>query len=126
MQTILTMTSYCIGNYVINNHAIGVTMAFITLALIQLLHSYNTKSNYSLFASNPFDNKTLNISFIVGLSLVLIPTLVPVIATFFGFASLSLTQWIYAILCSVMIIPFVEIQKLIENRIDKKRRNNID
>ena len=123
MQTALTMLSYCIGHYVLHDHMVGSTMAFITLALIQLFHSYNTKSSHSLFSKNPFDNKVLNISFVIGLALVLIPTLIPAIAGFFGFATLSIAQWGYAVLCSILIIPFVEIQKLIENAIDKKKEN---
>ncbi len=123
MQTILTMLSYCIGNYVINNHAVGTTMAFITLALIQLFHAYNTKSNYSLFTRNPFDNKLLNISFIVGLVLVLIPSLIPVIAGFFGLVSLSIGQWAIAVGASIFIIPLVEIQKVIENNLAKRKKN---
>jgi len=121
MQTILTMASYCIGTYVMHDHFIGSTMAFITLALIQLFHSYNTKSNHSLFSKNPFDNKLLNISFLVGLILVLIPTLIPVIAGFFGLVSLNFVQWVIAVGASIFIIPLVEIQKLIENSLAKKK-----
>ena len=128
MQTILTMTSYCIGTYALNNHQIGVTMAFITLALIQLFHSYNTKTNHSLFSKNFLDNKVLNIAFIVGIILVLLPTLIPVIANFFGCAILGIKEWIIAIVCSIMIIPFVELQKAIENliRIKKQKKQEED
>ncbi|MDR0772681.1 MAG: cation transporting ATPase C-terminal domain-containing protein [Candidatus Peribacteria bacterium] len=42
------------------------TMAFVTLCLIQLFHSYNLRSlKNSLFSSNPFSNKFLNLSFLV-------------------------------------------------------------
>ncbi|MBQ4557809.1 MAG: calcium-translocating P-type ATPase, PMCA-type [Clostridia bacterium] len=123
MQTILTMTSYCVGHYVIGDHQIGVTMAFITLALIQLFHSYNTKTNHSIFTRNFLDNKVLNLAFIVGLVLVLIPALVPVIANFFGIAAIGFTEWFIAIICSVLIIPFVEIQKAIEKLIELKKQN---
>ncbi|MBE5734886.1 MAG: calcium-translocating P-type ATPase, PMCA-type [Clostridiales bacterium] len=121
MQTILTMLSYCIGHYVMGNHEIGVTMAFITLALIQLFHSYNTKSNHSLFSRNPLDNKLLNIAFLVGIIFILIPTLIPFIAGFFGAVPLTLTQWIIAVGCSIAIIPMVEIQKIIENKKVKRK-----
>ncbi len=126
MQTALTMLSYCIGHYIMGIHEVGVTMAFITLALIQLFHAYNTKSNHSLFSKNPFDNKVLNIAFLVGIALVLIPTLIPVIAGFFGLATLSAIQWIYAVGCGILIIPMVEIQKWIENTLAKRKQNNND
>lgn len=127
IQTVLTMLSYCIGNYIMHNHEVGMTMAFITLALIQLFHSYNTKSRKSLFSSNPFDNKILNISFLVGVVLILVPTLIPFIANFFGATQLTFIQWICAIISAIMVIPCVEIEKLISNYIrnKKKQKENI-
>lgn len=112
-QTVLTLTSYCIGNYAIHSHIVGVSMAFVTLCVIQLLHAYNCKSNNSLFSKNLFDNKALNISLIIGLVLVVLPVAIPVVAKFFGLTSLNFTQWGIALLCSIAIIPLVELQKLI-------------
>jgi Ca2+-transporting ATPase len=69
LQTALTMLSFCIGGYVladgIINHSVAMSMAFLTLACIQLLHAYNSRSQtHSLFSSNPFSNKMMYLSFI--------------------------------------------------------------
>lgn len=124
-QTILTMLSFCIGGYIlpdgVMNHGVAMTMAFLTLALIQLFHAYNTKSqHHSLFASNPFKNKLLNYATLAGFALTAF-TFIPVFQSFFGTTSLNLTEFLIAVACAIAIIPVVEIQKLIENRIRKNK-----
>lgn len=118
MQTALVMLSFCLGSYVltegVNDHNIAMTMAFITLCLIQLFHAYNVRSTHSsLFSSNPLSNKYLNLSFIVGVLLILFATLIPVIQPFFGTCNIELIDWVISVLCAFAIIPMVEIQKLI-------------
>lgn len=124
-QTILTMLSFCIGGYIlpdgVMNHGVAMTMAFLTLALIQLFHAYNTKSqHHSLFASNPFKNKLLNYATLAGFALTAF-TFIPVFQSFFGTTALNLTEFLIAVACAIAIIPVVEIQKLIENRIRKNK-----
>jgi Ca2+-transporting ATPase len=124
MQTILTLTSFVIWTYVlascIENPAKAVTMAFITISLIQLFHSYNLRSQReSLFNSNPFSNKFLNLSLLAGVILISIVVLIPWVQVFFKTVSLSWNEYLIAILCAFLIIPFVEIQKMIERRVKK-------
>ncbi|MDR1944611.1 MAG: cation transporting ATPase C-terminal domain-containing protein [Candidatus Peribacteria bacterium] len=53
-------------------------MAFITISLIQLFHSYNLRSQKeSLLKSNPFSNKFLNLSLLVGIALISFVVLIP-------------------------------------------------
>ena len=124
IQTGLTLGSYSVGNY-LYGHSEGMMMAFITLSLIQLFHAYNSKSTKSLFSKNPFKNRMLNLSFVVGIILMIIPTCIPGIAQFFMNNSdvqvLSLTHWLYAMLFALAIIPLVEIQKFITNKIMKSK-----
>ena len=122
MQTALVMTSYCIGNYLFGaNHEVGMTMAFVTLCLIQLFHAYNLKSrNNSIFHKDILSNKFMNLSFVVGLVLILAVTLIPGVKDLFHVADSMLWQeWLIAIGLSLAIIPLVEIQKLIEKAIEK-------
>ena len=125
------MASFCIGNYAlsdgISNHSVAMTMAFITLCLIQLFHSYNTRSNHSIFKSNPFGNKFINFSFLAGLALTLVVVLVPFLQTFFGTTNLTLIEWAISVGCAILIIPLVEIQKLFTYLITKrKNKKNIE
>ncbi len=126
MQTALVMLSFSIGSYVLGhgvaNHNVAVTMAFISLCFIQLFHSFNLKSqSHTIFRKSIFDNKWLNLSFIAGAVLILPITLIPALQGVFGTASLTIGEWAIALGCGVAIIPFVEIQKLIENAIEKRK-----
>lgn len=125
-QTALTMLSFCIGGYIlpdgVMNHGVAMTMAFLTLALIQLFHAYNTRSQrHSLFASNPFKNNVLNYATLIGFGLTAV-TFIPTFQAFFGTVTLSLTEFLIAVGCAFAIIPIVEIQKLIEYHVRKNKK----
>lgn len=127
MQTGLVMLSFCLGHYVLDasNEYVGMTMAFISLCMIQLFHSYNLKrQGNSIVHKDIFDNKWLNISFLVGAGLILLITLIPVFHGIFDIASLNAAEWFIALGCAFAIIPLVEIQKLIENIIEKYKKHN--
>ncbi|MEG1509809.1 MAG: calcium-translocating P-type ATPase, PMCA-type [Clostridia bacterium] len=126
MQTILVMMSFCIGSYVlpdgVNNHAVAMTMAFVSLCLIQLFHSYNLRSQTnSLFGKKMFNNKWLNISFIIGVVLIASVVLIPPFRTLFDTAALSWYEWLISVGIAFMIVPFVELQKIIEKHIAKQK-----
>ena len=125
VQTGLVMLSFCLGSYVLQggaHHEVGMTMAFISLCFIQLFHSFNLKlQKGTLFTRSIFRNKLLNLSFFVGVALVLIPVLVPGLQTVFGTAPLNWKEWLVALSCAFAIVPIVEAQKAIERAIEKKR-----
>lgn len=124
MQTALVMLSFCLGNYVLSdgvaNHEVAMTMAFVSLCAIQLFHSYNLKSQRgTIFNRRLFKNKWLNLSFFVGAALLCVTVLIPPLHPIFSTASLNWSEWLIAIACGLAILPFVEIQKLIENAVEK-------
>ncbi len=125
MQTLLVMTAFCIGNYIlpdgVNNHDVAMTMAFVSLCMIQLFHSYNLRSQHrSLFSGNMFSNKYLNLSFVIGFVLLLAVILIPPVRKVFDTAPLTIDEWAISIGVAFAIIPMVEIQKLIERALAKK------
>ena len=129
-QTVLTMLSYALGGWVLGGEGfceeVAMTMAFVTLSLIQLLHAYNSRSQkHSLFTSNPFKNKFLNLAFLAGIALTAI-TFIPAFQTFMGTTMLSGLEFLVAIGCAVVIIPAVELQKLIEWAIARSKNKKID
>ncbi len=135
MQTALVLTSFFIGQFVYTNTTtidpehitnLPMTMAFVTLCMIQLLHAFNLRSqDNSIFSSNPFSNKMLNISFIIGVALMAAVIAIPGMDTVFGTVLLPAPELFTAIGCAVLIIPFVEIQKIIEKIIRKKKAAKI-
>ena len=92
-------------------------MAFLTLCLIQLFHCYNNKSLLnSIFNRNIFKNKVMNLAFAVGLILTLGVAFLPGLSYIFHLTSLNIVQWIIVIFTSILIIPLVELIKLIIRR----------
>ena len=125
MQTVLVMGSFLVGFlYFERNgatHAVSETMAFVTLCFIQLFHSFNLKSQtQSLFNKKMFDNKFLNLSFLVGVVLVVLVVSIAPIGTIFDTVPLDWAQWLIAIGASFLIVPMVELQKFIERMMEKK------
>lgn len=114
-QALCIILAFTIGIFIFSSPAVASTMAFITINIIQLFHMYNVKTNGSVFKSNPFKNKLVNYSFLLGLAILLFVSLVPPIAGVFGMTSLTINQWIITIGLSLLIIPVCEVAKLIQN-----------
>lgn len=113
----LTLISYIIGNQ--QSHAIGMTMAFMTLSLAQLFHAFNVKSDKSIFHSHLFNNKYLWGAFAVGVLIQLFVMYTPGLHNVFKLESLSLMNSMIAAGLAFSVIIIVEITKLI-NRMMKK------
>ncbi|MBE7088459.1 MAG: calcium-translocating P-type ATPase, PMCA-type [Clostridiales bacterium] len=120
MQTLLVLLSFCLGHYVFEDHAAGMTMAFVSLSFIQLFHSYNLRSQrHSVLNGKIFGNKFLNLSALAGILLTLLVVLVPFFNTIFHTVALSWYEWLISVGVALAIIPLVEIQKLIEKGLKK-------
>ena len=96
-------------------------MAFMALGLLELVHSFNIKTEESIFKSGVFENKYLVGAFILGLLLQLIVVMIPPVAEIFGVVPLTQTQWIYTIVISFAPIVIMEIQK----KINEERLENV-
>ena len=110
MIGMLTLFAFSIG---IKYYGIEVarTMAFLSLGLLELVHSFNIKSEESILKSSILENKYLLGAFLLGSFLQIIVAIVPQIATVFKLAPLNNVQWLYTILISISPILIVEIQK---------------
>ena len=132
MQTALVMTSYLVGNYALGqHHSEAMAMAFISLCFIQLFHAFNLRSQRnSIINKGFFSNKFLDLSALLGIALTLFVVLTPGVNTIFldlseaEAASFHLTwsEWLISVGVAIAIIPLVEIQKLAEKLIEKKKK----
>ena len=126
-QTALVMVAFCIGCFVIEGglderHDEAMTMAFVSLCLIQLFHSYSMRSlDNSILNKRLFGNKFLNISFLVGVLLTTLVVVVPPFRTVFDTAPLDGMEWGISIAVAFAIVPLVEIYKLIVRAIAKHK-----
>ncbi len=112
MFAILTLVGFKLGENVVGNVEAGQTMAFMILALTQIVQAFNSRSDRSLFAVGPFSNKTLNLAALASTVLVAVLLFTPV-GTVFGLVSLPAN--LYLIALGLILVPLVvmEIWKLV-------------
>ena len=127
LVTILTIASYFIGhfmetgNWEITNSPHGMTMAFLTMSMAEIFHSFNMRSQRGSIFRLGSQNKFL---WFAGIGSLLATTLVcevPFLANAFGFASVDVVEYLIAIALGLIVIPVVEIVKLIQRAIHKNK-----
>ena len=101
-------------------HADALTMAYATLALIQLFHAFNVKSTYqSIFKVHPFKNKMFNIGVAASFIMVAATIIVPGFNKLFHVTELNLLQWGIVLGAGLLMILVVEIVKFFQRRNNK-------
>jgi Ca2+-transporting ATPase len=119
---LLTLTSYIIGETVIGNHEVGSTMAFVTLALTQLFHSYNVKSEHTIFHKSTLNNKMLNFAFILGFVLQMAVVYIPGVNTgVFQTVALQWNELLIAIGLALAMVVIMEVYKLVVKLVEKAK-----
>ena len=116
----LTLVAFGIGNKYYGLE-VGRTMAFMAIGLLELIHSFNVKSEKSLFKTGIFDNKYLVGSLILGIFVQTVVILIPQIAEIFELTSLNSIQWMITIGISLLPIPVIELQKWFDSKKSKER-----
>ena len=115
----LTLISYMLGNR--DAHEIGMTMAFVTLALSQLFHSFNVRTQHSIFSKHLFSNKYLWGAFAIGVALQLLVMYVPFLADAFCMAALDPIHLMTAVGLAFVPVIVVEITKLVHRCTEKNK-----
>ena len=120
MFGILALIGFKVGEQVTGTLAGGQTLAFLVLALSQVLQAYNMRSHRSLFKIGPFSNHKLNWSCFASLALLALVLFTPVRV---AFELAVLPMWLYGLGLGLGVVPIVvmEIAKFFENRYDKKQ-----
>ena len=111
IQTLIVLVMFVLANHYYGA-SVASTMSFLTICLMQIIHSVNCKTEKSIFKINILKNRAFNLSFIILLLLILSVYFIPFLASIFGLVKISLTCWIIVIITSISIIPLVELGKL--------------
>ncbi len=119
MIGMLTLIAFSIGNKYYGIE-VGRTMAFISMGLLELVHSFNIKSEKSILKVGILENKFLIGSFILGIFVQTIVILIPTLANIFDVVNLTSTQWLITLGISILPIPIMELQKMWNVRDTKK------
>ena len=110
MLGMLTLLIFSIGNNLYGIE-VGRSMAFVALGMLEVVHSFNVKSDESIFKVGLFENKYLIGAFVLGTALQAIAVMVPVFADVFKLVPLNGTQWLYTIGISLLPLVIIEAQK---------------
>ena len=131
MIAILTLISYFVGLSLENvpladvlsgadKGLDGMTMAFLTLSMVEMFHSFNMRSRRQSVFKLPTQNKWLWLSFAASLVLTFVVIETP-LSVAFDFAEISVQEYGIAMLLAAAIIPLVEIYKAIMRAVEKSR-----
>lgn len=112
MIGMLTLLSFTIGNKYYGLE-VGRAMAFVSLSMLELVHSFNIKSEDSILKVNIFNNKFLLGAFLLGMILQIGVVSIPQISNIFSCVPLNSEQWLLVLGISICPIIIMEIQKKI-------------
>ena len=127
--TVITITSYIIGHCMEAGHfempvgvsPHGMTMAFLTMNMCEIFHSFNMRSQRQSVFSLPGHNKILWGAMIGALVITTLVLEVPAIADLFGFTPVGWDEYSIALGLAVLVIPIVELVKACQRGADKKK-----
>ena len=127
LVTVLTILSYILGNSFEVGHLAmpagvsehGMTMAFLTMSMCEIFHSFNLRSQRKSVFALKSHNKVLWAAMIGSLLLTTLVLEVPFIANAFGFTPIGLTEYAVAMLLAILVIPIVEAVKFFQRKAAK-------
>ncbi len=123
--TCLTLAAYFIGHYMeagvweIVDSADGTTMAFLTLSMVEIFHSFNMRSRRGSIFKMHNSNKFLWAAMIASLALTSAVIYIPFLSAAFGFEHISAMEYTVALCLAFLIIPIMEIVKAIQRKAGK-------
>ena len=125
MVTVVTLAAYFIGHFLesgvweITNSLDGMTMAFLTMSMAEIFHSFNMRSQRGSVFKLGSHNKVLWGAMLLSLVLTTGVIYLPGISDAFGFTHISLVEYTIALLLAVVVIPIVECVKFFQRKLHK-------
>ena len=124
---VITLASYVIGHCMEAGHFTwphgvsddGMTMAFLTMNMCEIFHSFNMRSQRRSIFTLSWHNKLLWGAMLAALALTTIVLEIPAIAAAFGFTPVGWNEYAVALGLAILVIPIVELVKLFQRRTGK-------
>ena len=132
LVTVITLTAYLIGSsFEFGHHWFealrlagesghGMTMAFLTMSMCEIFHSFNLRSARKSVFTLKGQNKVLWAAMLGSLLLTTAVIEIPFLATAFGFTTIGLAEYGISMALAILVIPVVEIVKAIQRAVAKK------
>lgn len=133
LVTVLTVIAFYVGEFLETGELIwrniadsneGMTMAFFTMSMAEIFHSFNMRSQRSSAVAMIFKGRhNLALYLAMAASLVLTTALVevPFLSELFSFAHLDAKAYTISLLLAFMVVPIVETVKAIQRARDRKK-----
>jgi Ca2+-transporting ATPase len=101
------------GRWTIADSGVGMTMAFLTLSMVEIFHSFNMRSRVASLFSMKKQNGMLWLTLAFSLLVTAAVVFIPALNRAFSFQPVTFTQYLIAIGMALTIIPVVEIEKAV-------------
>lgn len=121
----ITLTAYFVGHYMesgiweVAESPDGMTMAFLTLSMAEIFHSFNmrslSKSIFTITRQNIYLWGAMVLSLVCTTAVIYVPFL----ANAFGFEHISFMEYVVSLLLAFTIIPIVEVTKLVQRAAER-------
>lgn len=115
----LSFLAFTIGRVFFDNGGdpvVGRTMTFAVLSLCQLVHSFNLRSEQSIFKTGIFGNLKLTGAFLIGTVMQVTVISIPALSAIFKTTPLTAVQWLIVAVMSLTPLLVVEIEKRVQNK----------
>lgn len=131
LVTLLTICSYLIGAAIdpavgsfsvlrtVGLSEVGMTMAFLTMSMCEVFHSFNMRSGRKSVFTLKTHNKVLWSAMFGSFLLTFAVIEIPFLANAFGFTSIGLFEYGISIVLAFVVVPVVEIVKMIQRKLNK-------
>ena len=131
LVTALTVIAYLIGSYMefgegffatlraAGESGHGMTMAFLTMSMCEIFHSFNLRSQRKSVFTLRKQNKILWAAMLGSLVLTTLILEVPFLANAFGFTTIGWDEYAIAMGLAILVIPIVEIVKFFQRKLAK-------
>ncbi len=112
MFALLTLIGFYVAEKVTGSIEAGRTLAFMVLALAQVVQAYNMRSNHSLFKIGPWGNRRLNQACALSVGLVAVVLFTP-LAVPFGLVTLPWMLYLLGLGLSLVPLGVMELSKAV-------------
>ncbi|MDF2904998.1 MAG: ATPase [Herbinix sp.] len=125
MVTVVTLSAYLIGHFMESgkwefvNSPDGMTMAFLTMSMAEIFHSFNMRSQRGSIFTMSTHNVVLIGAAVISFVLTTAVIYVPFLSNIFEFEHISLVEYGIAMLLAICVIPIVEVVKAIQRKLQK-------
>ena len=132
VTSLLVLTAYFVGEFLetgqwhITASNDGITMAFLTMSMCEIFHSFNMRSRRRSIFTLSKQNLWLWGSAIAALILTTVVIEVPALAEIFEFTTINLKEYGIAMGLAILIIPIVEIVKAIQRASAKSKGDSTE